>query len=75
MEVIMWFVYLICIIVAYVILRKQIKRLVRVSDEYVARVSLEAIRDLKSRSKTIEQDLKELEEVPMPSELADKYFS
>lgn len=71
----MWFVYLICIIVAYVILRKQIKRLVRVSDEYVARVSLEAIRDLKSRSKTIEQDLKELEEVPMPSELADKYFS
>jgi hypothetical protein len=71
----MWFVYLVCVIVAYVILRKQIKRLVRVSDEYVARVSLEAVRDLKSRSRHIEQDLKELEEVPMPSELADKYFS
>jgi hypothetical protein len=71
----MWFVYLVCVVVAYAVMRKQIKRLVRISDEYVARVSLEAVRDLKSRSKTIEADIKELEEVPMPSELADKYFS
>jgi Flp pilus assembly protein TadB len=71
----MWFVYLVCVVVAYAVMRKQIKRLVRISDEYVARISLEAVRDLKSRSKTIEADIKELEEVPMPSELADKYFS
>jgi hypothetical protein len=28
-----------------------------------------------ARSRHIEQDLKELEGVPMPRELADKYFS
>lgn len=69
----MWFIYLVCIVMGYWIVRKPVRRLVSISTEYVDVLELEANYDLRERGSELASKLDKVKDKPLPSELLTKF--